>query len=512
MSVNIDFQLRLAKTKAAMGDFAGAAEKYREAANLCPERRDELLAMAADCEKGVAQGGAPINNNINNAYRPAPPTSRPTPPSNGGNSSAGGKNPGKLDTQTQNKPETTARVEEAEELSVEETLAKLNELTGLATVKEQVQAYVSRMKVLSERKRLGLALPTGFSNHLVFKGNPGTGKTTVARLMGQIYKALGMLEKGHLVETSRSDLVAGYVGQTAPKTRGVVETALDGVLFIDEAYTLGGSEKGGNDFGQEAIDELLKCMEDYRDRLIVVIAGYNEPIDGFIDTNPGLQSRFNTIIEFEDYTPDELLSIFKGLCKKSQYNLEPVGESMLRDYFTKLYNNRDANFGNGRTVRNTFQNILQCQMNRIDKMMSKSGGAATAEVLTKIAVEDVAAAIGENVDAASLEYNRAKSEYSDTVIYGHLAQKNLGSAAVSLCSRLESLLKYVYGFEGDLSVMINQLRGCGKEKAKILNKEDYDIIYRIRTFRNAHIHSSTSDVVITDQDVTNCLKIINTLE
>ena len=514
--MNINFQIKLAKATADRGDqelqvgspaakqsFADAAKKYRDIAEACPERKGEFLLLAEECESKAASPVAP----------PAPQKpSAPTPRTPASPSKPGPQNNNQQGRQAQ-QPATTARVEEAEDLTVEEAIAKLNALTGLTTVKAQVQAYVSRMRVFAARVKNGLALPSDFSNHLVFKGNPGTGKTTVARFMGQIYKALGMLEKGHLVETSRSDLVAGYVGQTAPKTRAVVESALDGVLFIDEAYTLGGSEKGGNDFGQEAIDELLKCMEDYRQRLIVVIAGYNEPIDGFIDTNPGLQSRFNTVLEFEDYKPDELLSIFKGLCKKNQYNLDPVGEEMLLAHFTKLYDNRDANFGNGRTVRNTFQRIVQEQANRIDKMMSNlSMGEPTAEMLTKIAAEDIAIAIGEKVDAVSLEYARAKKETDDSVIFNHIAQNNVVAAAITLCSRLESLLKYVYGFEGDLSNMINQLRSCGKEKAKMLTKEEYDLFYRIRTFRNAHIHSSASDVQITSQEILDCLKIITALE
>ena len=511
--MNIDFVLTAAKSMADKGEkelalgmpsasasFRMAAKKYRDAANADPARAQEFIALAEQCEaKASSSPSAPPRPSTpapgNNTYRPNSPT-----PANMNSAN-----------QTQNKPETSARVAEAEDLTVEQAMEKLNALTGLTTVKQQVQAYVAQMTVFAERKKNGLPLPEGFAYHLVFKGNPGTGKTTVGRFMGQIFKALGMLEKGHLVETSRSDLVAGYVGQTAPKTRGVVESALDGVLFIDEAYTLS-SGSGSNDFGQEAIDELLKCMEDYRERLIVIIAGYNEPIDKFIETNEGLQSRFMTTIMFEDYTPEELMSIFKGLCKKNMYSLDPVAEEMLAKHFKQLYDKRDKHFGNGRTVRNTFQRVVQAQAIRINKMMGMMAGENMSEVLTKFIVEDIANAIGENPNDKSFEYARAKKETDDSVIFNHLAQNNIVAAAITLCSRLESLLRYVYGFEGELYEMINQLRSSGHERARVMSKESYDLIYRVRTFRNAHIHSSASDVALTSQDVMDCLKVISSLE
>lgn len=520
--MNIDFVITAAKAMADKGEkelsygmasgaatLQKAAKQYRTAAEADPSRKDELIALAEACEQkaGNPPAAAP---GPSNPQRPATPA-RPSAPQRPGTPPTPNGTP-RANSQSENKPEVTARVEEAsEDISAEEAMERLNSLTGLTTVKKQVQTYVSQMRVFSERERLNLPVPKDFSYHLVFTGNPGTGKTTVARLMGQIYKALGILEKGHLVEASSSDLVAGYVGQTAPKTRALVETALGGVLFVDEAYTLNGNEKG-NEFGKQAIDELLKCMEDYRRELIVVIAGYCEPMKELLLTNPGLQSRFNTTIEFEDYTADELMSIFNGLCSKNEYNLSSGSQFMLQSYFKKLYEGRDENFGNGRTVRNTFQRIVQSQAVRLDKMMSKmAAGEATREMFTLINEEDVANAIGEGKDM-SAEYMRTKKETDDSVIFNYLAQSNLTSASIALCSRLESLLKHVYGYQGELYEMINQLRSSGGERARLLKKQDYDCLYRIRTYRNAHIHSGKDEVDLTPQDILDGLKIISSLE
>ena len=513
--MNIEFVLTSAKALADKGErelsygmasgaatLQKAAKQYRTAAEADPTRRDELIALAEACEqKAASPASAPQKPST--PQRPATPPRPGTPPAPGSTPRTGG--------QAEVKPEVTARVEEAsEDISAEEAMARLNALTGLTTVKTQVQTYVSQMRVFNQREKLNLPVPKDFSYHLVFTGNPGTGKTTVARLMGQIYKALGILEKGHLVEASSSDLVAGYVGQTAPKTRAVVETALGGVLFIDEAYTLNGNEKG-NEFGKQAIDELLKCMEDYRRELIVVIAGYCGPMKDLIDTNPGLQSRFNTTIEFEDYKPDELMSIFNGLIKKNEYTLTPGAESMLRGYFQKLFDNRDENFGNGRTVRNTFQRVVQKQAVRLDKMMTQLGvEQTTREMFTLINEEDISAAIGEGKDV-SAEYLRTKNETNDSVIFNYLAQSNLVSASIALCSRLESLLKHIYGFQGELYEMINQLRSSGGG-TRLLTKQDFDCLYRIRTYRNAHIHSGKDEVDLTPQDILDGLKIISSLE
>lgn len=491
-----EYSLGLANAKQSL---SLAAKKYRQAAEIDAAHRDEYIKIAEECE-GKAQ--TPVNlSSITTNNNP-----------NGNRSPQAPSTPNKAQGQTAQEKTTSAAVKE-EDISIEEALERLNSLTGLKGVKEKVQSWISQIRVFKYREEvLGLPAPDGFSYHLVFTGNPGTGKTTVARYMAQIYKGLGILEKGQLVEASSSDLVAGYVGQTAPKTRALVETALGGVLFIDEAYTLNGSEKG-NDFGQQAIDELLKCMEDYRRELVVIVAGYTDLMAKFIDTNPGLQSRFNTTIEFDDYTGDELMSIFDGLCNKNQFVLNPTARQMLTDHFHTLYQKRDKNFGNGRTVRNTFQQIVLNQAQRIDKMFQANPSfQPSREIMVTITHEDLVGIIGEGNIQKMMEYERTKAEVNDGVIFAHLAQNNLTAAATSLCSRLESLLKHIYNFSGDLCGMINELRASSHAKAKLLTKAHYDCIYRIRTYRNAHIHASPCEVEIGPQDVMDCLKIISMLE
>lgn len=241
---------------------------------------------------------------------------------------------------------------------------ELNALVGLESVKAEVKTFRNFIKVQNQRKKQGLPIPPT-SYHLVFSGNPGTGKTTLARIMAKILKELGILCQGQLVETSRTDLVAGYVGQTAIKTNKVIDEALDGVLFIDEAYTL--ARDSENDFGQEAIDTLLKRMEDDRDRLVVIVAGYTNEIRTFIESNPGLSSRFNRYIEFPDYTKSELTEIFKHLVDKYHYSLSNGAEQALSALLTEKLSNNDEHFGNGRFVRNLFEKVIERQANRLAK-------------------------------------------------------------------------------------------------------------------------------------------------
>ena len=258
-------------------------------------------------------------------------------------------------------------IKETKKVTIEEALKELNALIGLDNVKSQISEWVNQIKIFKIRQERGYKNPP-ITYHLVFLGNPGTGKTTVARIIAQIYKALGIISKGQLVEVDRGDLVAGYVGQTALKTKEVLKAAKGGVLFIDEAYTLGGGERSGNDFGKEAVDTILKAMEDYRDDLVVIVAGYTDLMLDFIKINPGLQSRFKTHIVFDDYCGSEMYDIFLKFCKDSQYVLDKETEEALQSYFRQLYLNRGSNFGNAREVRNIFENGIVRQSNRVARI------------------------------------------------------------------------------------------------------------------------------------------------
>ena len=243
---------------------------------------------------------------------------------------------------------------------IEDLQAELDGYIGLDAVKQEVRNLINLVTVYRLRKENGLPT-TDLSLHMVFSGNPGTGKTTVARLMARIYHSLGILSKGQLVEVDRSGLVAGYVGQTAIKTRKVIDSALGGVLFIDEAYALNGRSE--NDFGQEAIDTILKAMEDHRDDLVVIVAGYDGLMDDFIHSNPGLESRFNRFLHFDDYTPEELLQIFERQCEKGCYTLAEDAREPVKDALEEA--SADAvSFGNARGVRNLFEKILTAHGDR----------------------------------------------------------------------------------------------------------------------------------------------------
>lgn len=279
--------------------------------------------------------------------------------------------------QTKEKQNSQSKKNEVELNPIEE----LQSLIGLSEVKDEVSALANFVKIQQEREKKGMKA-VGLSYHCVFTGNPGTGKTTVARILAAIYKDLGILKKGHLVETDRSGLVAEYVGQTAVKTNKIIDSALDGVLFIDEAYSL--VQGGGNDFGQEAISTLLKRMEDDRERLIVVLAGYSEDMKRFIDSNPGLQSRFNRYINFADYTADELKQIFMLNVDKNQYLLDEEGQTLLDQILTFAIEHKDKNFGNGRYVRNLFEKTIQNQAIRLSCQPN-----ITAEELSKLKAEDL---------------------------------------------------------------------------------------------------------------------------
>ena len=270
--------------------------------------------------------------------------------------------------------------------NIEDLKKELDSYIGLDEVKKEVKNLINMATVYKLRMDNDLPNPD-MSLHLVFSGNPGTGKTMIARFMSRVYHSLGLLSKGTLTEVDRSGLVAGYIGQTAIKTSKAIESAMGGVLFIDEAYTL--TSKTENDFGFEAVDTILKAMEDSRADLVVIVAGYTELMEKFIDSNPGLRSRFNKYIDFADYTADEMMGIFKLNCKKSCYTLEEDAEKQVSDYLA-LVEEAAGEFGNARGVRNTFEKILTEQANRIAAMES-----ITKDDLMKIKKEDVVAALYE---------------------------------------------------------------------------------------------------------------------
>ncbi len=267
-----------------------------------------------------------------------------------------------------------------EERNEGNAMAELDALVGLAPVKEEVRRTVDMAKLIKIRREQGINLPAP-SRHMVFTGNPGTGKTTVARIIGRLYKEAGILPKGHVVEVSRADLVVGYAGQSGPNTLEKIKDAQGGILFIDEAYTLA---DGGDRLGQEVIDTLLKEMEDRRESLVVIVAGYTEPMNSFIGSNPGLASRFNKYINFPDYSADELLQIFKGMCAKARLRLSEGAENAAAEHLHLMAQHKSANFGNGRDVRNFYDKVLERQAMRVMAMPD-----AGEEEMSLILEEDI---------------------------------------------------------------------------------------------------------------------------
>ncbi|MBQ9264843.1 MAG: AAA family ATPase [Clostridia bacterium] len=298
-------------------------------------------------------------------------------------------------TDEKNAPGATAQAEKQPEEKkeenppekIEDLKQELHGYIGLNLIKDEVDSLINWVEIVKARKEHDLPAPD-LSLHMVFSGNPGTGKTMIARLMARIYKSLGVLSQGQLVEVDRSGLVAGYVGQTAIKTAEVIEKAKGGVLFIDEAYAL--TNRGGTDYGQEAVDTLLKAMEDHRDDLVVIVAGYTELMQEFVHSNPGLESRFNRFMHFPDYTVAEMRDIFLMRCEKSGYTLAEEARQPLEDILAVESQDVEG-FGNARGVRNLFEKAIAAQADRL----AQGKEELTRESLMLITEQDLRAAIGE---------------------------------------------------------------------------------------------------------------------
>lgn len=363
------------------GDLAGAREALDEGAGLADRIRGadwttvralRLLAVVAT-EQGdhahaadalaqavtAAAGARPVDPDVTAAVRTewAAALTAAGRPADAREVTSGGAPPPEGATS----PQVRELTPEQRAAELESALAELDELVGLEDVKDEIHKLADLVSVQERRRAEGKKVPD-VGLHLVFIGPPGTGKTTVARLMGRIYQGLGVLDSGHLVETDRAGIVAGYVGQTAIKVDEKVTQALDGVLFIDEAYTLHGG--GQQDFGQEAIAALLKRMEDHRDRLAVILAGYDDPMARLLDSNPGLRSRFSQILQFSSYTPQELAAIFRSMIGRYDYALSPEGDARLLEVTTLMVASSGPTFGNAREVRNLFDDAIRLHAGR----------------------------------------------------------------------------------------------------------------------------------------------------
>ena len=282
--------------------------------------------------------------------------------------------------------------EKEDNRSLSQLLEELNALVGLESVKQKVNDLIVYQKVQKLRRENNLYSSKN-TLHLAFTGNPGTGKTTVARIVGRIYKQIGLLSKGHFIEVSRTDLIAGYQGQTALKVKKVIEQAKGGVLFIDEAYRITENDHSDS-YGRECLTELTKALEDYREDLVVIVAGYTEPMNKFFESNPGLKSRFNTFIEFDDYSPDELDKILISMCKNNDYRLDNEAKGKIHLYFEKQVSLKNDNFANGRMVRNLYDDLVMNHARRVINLINPG-----CEELSMIKAEDVIFTVGKSEDS-----------------------------------------------------------------------------------------------------------------
>lgn len=322
--------------------------------------------------------------------------------------------------------------------SVEEAIKKVQGLIGLKTVKQEIELTINEIQYQRLLEKQG-ASPVTMSRHMVFTGNPGTGKTTIARILGEIYKHLGVLSKGHMVETDRAGLVAGYLGQTAIRTDEVISSALGGILFIDEAYSLTTEDR--DQFGQEAIDTLLKRMEDHRDDLIVIVAGYPQEMSRFVNSNPGLQSRFTKYIHFDDYDASELEEIFRLLLRSNGNTMASESGQHLRSIFELMDGLRDEKFGNGRTVRNLFERVIRNLATRVVTTMPNNIQEILEEDITDKDVYAVMGAKVENLPTIQNANSSTKVEYTDESNPNKIVEeKQLEESVVKLGTALKSFM------------------------------------------------------------------------
>ena len=357
----------------SLSDFAGLLGTIRQAENAAKELLEETSVASKVNTQSVKTGGI-----IQSSEKPPEGNDTGSKQTPGDNRTESNKTGNAESDASSSAAEATEKV-----LSLDELLSNLDELVGLGEIKQNVKSLINYVKIRKLREEKELPNPP-LSLHMVFMGNPGTGKTTVARILSELYRAIGVLTKGQLVEVDRSGLVAGYVGQTATKTAEAVKSAYGGILFIDEAYSLAPDIGSGNDFGREAIETLLKMMEDHRDDLIVIVAGYSNQMERFIRSNPGLESRFNRYFVFEDYNSGELYDIFSSMCEKSEYVLTEDAAEFAREHFREIYDTRDENFGNARHVRNFFENIVSVHSDRVSALENH-----TREDLTTVLRDDL---------------------------------------------------------------------------------------------------------------------------